>query len=184
MTEKKRRLDHILAPEYLVDIRARSTDEVRAMRAETREEEALLSYERRMLHGRLAILNKELERRARGEDAGTLLELLPSILSGGDQRGPSRGSLPLTDPNLDFAHPHRRVTKLVSDDTIANLPSLGEDEIRRIIGELEGAEREVSAQRRPLLDVLDSLNEELARRYQTGEADPSDVLTGGRPVED
>jgi len=177
--EKKRRLDHILDADYLADLRARSTDEVRAMRAETREEEALLSYERRMLHGRLAILKKELERRERGDDAGTLLELLPSILSDQDQRGPSRGSLPLNDPNLDFAHPHRRVTKLVSDDTIANLPTLNEAEIRRIIGELEAAEHEVSAQRRPLLDVLDSLNEELARRYQTGEADPSDVLTGG-----
>ncbi|TMK51756.1 MAG: aerial mycelium formation protein [Actinobacteria bacterium] len=179
MPQNKRRLDHILDAGYLADLRARSTDEVRSMRAETREEEALLSYERRMLHGRLAILTKELERRARGEDAGTLLELLPSILSGDEQRGPSRGSLPLNDPNLDFAHPHRRVTKLVSDDTIANLPSLDETEIRRIIGELEGAEHEVSAQRRPLLDVLDSLNEELARRYQTGEADPSDVLAGG-----
>jgi len=177
--QNKRRLDHILDAGYLADLRARSTDEVRSMRAETREEEALLSYERRMLHGRLAILTKELERRARGEDAGTLLELLPSILSGDEQRGPSRGSLPLNDPNLDFAHPHRRVTKLVSDDTIANLPSLDETEIRQIIGELEGAEHEVSAQRRPLLDVLDSLNEELARRYQTGEADPSDVLAGG-----
>jgi len=177
--QNKRRLDHILDAGYLADLRARSTDEVRSMRAETREEEALLSYERRMLHGRLAILTKELERRARGEDAGTLLELLPSILSGDEQRGPSRGSLPLNDPNLDFAHPHRRVTKLVSDDTIANLPSLDETEIRQIIGELEGAEHEVSAQRRPLLDVLDSLNQELARRYQTGEADPSDVLAGG-----
>ncbi len=178
MTENKRRLDRILAADYLKDLAARSTAEVRTMRAETQEEEALLSYERRMLHGRLAILNKELERRANGGDVGSLVDLLPSILSDQDQRGPSRGSLPLNDPNLDFAHPHRRVTKLVSDDTIANLPALDEAEIRRIIGELESAEQEVSGQRRPLLNVLDSLNKELARRYQSGEADPSDVLTG------
>jgi anti-sigma-K factor RsiG len=178
VTENKRRLDHILAADYLVDLSARSTGEVRTMRAETQEEEALLSYERRMLHGRLAILKKELERRANGGDAGSLLELLPSILSDQDQRGPSRGSFPGADPNLDFAHPHRRVTKLVSDDTIANLPALDEAEIRRIVGELETAEHEVSAVRRPLLDVLDALNKELARRYQSGEADPSDVLTG------
>jgi len=178
VTENKRRLDHILAAGYLTDLPARSTGEVRTMRAETQEEEALLSYERRMLHGRLAILKKELERRANGVDAGSLLELLPSILSDQDQRGPSRGSFPGADPNLDFAHPHRRVTKLVSDDTIANLPALDEAEIRRIVSELEAAEREVSAVRRPLLDVLDALNKELARRYQSGEADPSDVLTG------
>jgi hypothetical protein len=178
VTGNKRRLDHILAADYLADISARSTGDVRTMRAETQEEEALLSYERRMLHGRLAILKKELERRANGGDAGSLLELLPSILSDQDQRGPSRGSFPGADPNLDFAHPHRRVTKLVSDDTIANLPALDEAEIRRIVGELETAEHDVSATRRPLLDVLDALNKELARRYQTGEADPSDVLTG------
>ena len=178
MTEKKRRLDRILGDGYLADLSGRSIADVRAMRTETQEEEALLSYERRMLHGRLAILKKELERRANGGDPGSLLELLPSILSDHDQRGPSRGSLPLTDPNLDFAHPHRRVTKLVSDDTIANLPSLDEAEIRRIVADLESAEHEVSAVRRPLLDVLDALNHELARRYQSGEADPSDVLTG------
>jgi hypothetical protein len=178
VTENKRRLDHILAAEYLADLQARSTAEVRSMRAETQEEEALLSYERRMLHGRLAILKKELERRANGGDVGSLIDLLPSILSDQDQRGPSRGSFPGADPNLDFAHPHRRVTKLVSDDTIANLPALDEAEIRRIIGELEAAEHDVSTQRRPLLDVLDALNKELARRYQSGEADPSDVLTG------
>jgi hypothetical protein len=149
------------------------------MRAETQEEEALLSYERRMLHGRLAILKKELERRASGGDAASLLELLPSILSDQDQRGPSRGAFPGADPNLDFAHPHRRVTKLVSDDTIANLPALDEAEIRRIVGELETAEHEVSSVRRPLLDVMDALTKELARRYQSGEADPSDVLAGG-----
>jgi hypothetical protein len=178
VTEKKRRLDRILAAEYLADVSARSTGEVRIMRAETQEEEALLSYERRMLHGRLAILKKELERRANGGDATSLLELLPSILSDKGQRGTNRGSFPGADPNLDFAHPHRRVTKLVSDDTIANLPALDEAEIRRIINELESAEREVSDIRRPLLDVLDLLNKELARRYQSGEADPSDVLTG------
>lgn len=178
MTDNKRRLDRILAPEYLNGIAERPTSDVRSMRVETQEEEALLSYERRMLHGRLAILKKELERRADGGDPASLLELLPSILSDHDQRGPSRGSLPLNDPNLDFAHPHRRVTKLVSDDTIANLPSLDEAEIRRIVADLESAEHDVSAVRRPLLDVLDALNHELARRYQTGEADPSDVLTG------
>jgi anti-sigma-K factor RsiG len=178
VTENKRRLDHILAADYLAELPSRSTAEVRTMRAETQEEEALLSYERRMLHGRLAILKKELERRANGGDIGSLVDLLPSILSDQDQRGPSRGSFPGADPNFDFGHPHRRVTKLVSDDTIANLPALDEAEVRRIIGDLEAAERDVSTQRRPLLDVLDALNKELARRYQSGEADPSDVLTG------
>jgi hypothetical protein len=178
VTENKRRLDKILDGHYLEDITSRSTSEVRSKRAEAQEEEALLSYERRLLHGRLAILKKELERRASGGATESILELLPAILSDDGPRGPSRGQFPGADPNLEFTHPHRRVTKLVSDDTLANLPNLQETEIRGIVGELESAEHDVSALRRPLLDVLDTLNKELARRYQSGEADPSDVLTG------
>ena len=175
MTENKRRLDRILDESYLADIQAHSTPEIRDMRAECQEEEGLLSYERRLLHGRLAILGKELDRRASHEES-SLVEMLPSILA--DERGPSRGSFPASDPHLDFQHPHRKVSKLVSDDTLANLPRLSDDEIRRIVADLESAERDVSDTRRTLLDVLDALNKELARRYQSGEADPSDVLSG------
>jgi hypothetical protein len=178
VTENKRRLDRILDDRYLEGLEARSTSDVRAMKTEAKEEEDLLSYERRLLHGRLAILKKELERRAGGESSESIIELLPSILADEGPRGPSRGSLPLNDPNLEFSHPHRRVTKLVSDDTLANLPTLKETEIRQIINELESAEHDASALRRQLLDVLDALNKEIARRYQSGETDPSDVLTG------
>jgi anti-sigma-K factor RsiG len=175
MTENKRRLDRILDESYLADVQGHSTPEIRSMRAECQEEEALLSYERRLLHGRLAILGKELDRRASDEKA-SLVEMLPSILA--DERQPSRGSFPASDPHLDFQHPSRKVSKLVSDDTLANLPRLSDDEIRSIVGDLEAAERDVSGVRRTLLDVLDALNKELARRYQSGEADPSDVLSG------
>src|SRR5438094_424805 len=112
MTENKRRLDRILDPGYLADLPAHSTAEIRSMRAECQEEEGLLSYERRLLHGRLAILGKELDRRAEGEK-GSLVEMLPSILA--DERGSSRGSFPSSDPHLEFQHPQRRVSKLVSD---------------------------------------------------------------------
>lgn len=177
-TQGKRRIDKILAPEYVQDLGSRSVADVRAMRAECAEEEALVSFERRLVHGRLAILRAELERRA-GNSTVSLTDMLPSILA--DQaRGPARGAFPASDPNLDYAHPQRRVSKLVSDDTLANVPSMEESEIRRIIDELEAVERDVSNVRKPLLDVLDALNAELARRYQTGEADPADVLSQDR----
>lgn len=173
MTKGKRRLDRILSETYVSDLPAKSTQDVRLMRTECAEEEALLSYERRMLHGRLAILRAELKRRETGEGP-SIVELLPTILA--DERGPSRGSYPGADPNLDFLHPQRSVSKLVSDDTLANLPTLEDDEIRRIVTNLEAAEREVSALRAGLFKVLDVMNHEIARRYQTGEADPGDIL--------
>lgn len=174
MTEGKRRIDRILEPEFLRGVEQRSTNEVRVLRSDCSEEEALLSYERRILHGRLAILRAELDRRA-GGGTSSIVDKLPEILA--DERRQSRGSFPSHDPHL-YDRPSRRVSKLVTDDTLANLADHDDDAIRAHTREFEEAEREVSAQRRSVLDVLDALNRELARRYQSGEADPNDVLTG------
>lgn len=173
MSEGKRRLDRILTDGYTADLGEHTTQQIRIMRTECAEEETILSYERRLLHGRLAILRAELQRRETGA-SGSILEMLPSILS--DEMGASRGVFPGADPNLDFQHPNRRVSKLLSDDTLANLPTLDADEVHSAIEDLEAAEREVSGLRNDLFVVLDQLNKEIARRYQTGEADPSDVL--------
>ncbi len=108
MTEGKRRLDRILAEGYLSDLGAHTTQDIRIMRTESAEEEALLSYERRLIHGRLAILRAELHRRESGEDI-SIVDMLPSILAD-EHTGPSRGSFPGADPNLDFMHPQRRVS--------------------------------------------------------------------------
>lgn len=176
MEEKKqRRIDRILEQGYLDDLSSRSTEEIRTLRAECSAEEALSSYERRLLHGRLAILKAELERRAGGGES-SIMDLLPDILA--DERTASRGAFPVNDPELNFGQPRRRVTKLVSDDTLANLPTLDEAVIRSKIAELEEVEHEISMVRKQVFEVLDRLNQELARRYQTGEADPSDLLTG------
>lgn len=171
----KRRLDNILSPEYLGDIETISTEQIRAMRAECLEEEAVVSYERRLLQARLDLLRAEIKRRETG-DKTSLVELLPQILAEEGQMG-GRGSLPMNDPDLSKIHPQRRVTKLVSNDTLLNLADRTDDEVRALIVELEAAEGEVSVARRPLLTVLDTLNEELARRYKSGAANPSDVLS-------
>lgn len=143
------------------------------MRDDCRAEEAVLSFERRMLHGRMDILRAELARRT-DEKGGSLIERLHEILQ--DDRVPSRGAMPGPDPVLDFDRPKRRVEKLISDDTLANMGSLDAEELERIIGLLSDAEREVSESRRQVLRVLDSLNAEIARRYKSGEADTADVL--------
>lgn len=175
MAENKRRLDRMLAPAYLGGVEARPIGDIREMRTEVSEEEALISYERRVLHGRLAILRAELDRRT-GKSDVSIVEMLPKVLS--DERRTSRGQFPSRDPRLDFTQPQRRVSKLVSDDTLSRLPEMESAEVERIVADLEEAETPISETRRSLLDVLDALNRELARRYRTGEADPSDLLSG------
>jgi hypothetical protein len=173
-TAGKRRIDRVLAEGYLGDLAARDTEEIRRMRADSSEEEALLSYERRLIHGRLALLRFELDRRA-GRSEGTMVENLTSILS--EDRTPGRGGFQGKDPDLEaFKKPQRRITKLLADDTLAKLPSLTDDQVGERVAELQEAERETSEIRSRLLPVLDALNAEIGRRYVSGEADPSDVL--------
>ncbi|HVL32060.1 MAG TPA: aerial mycelium formation protein [Actinomycetota bacterium] len=177
MSEGKRRIDRLLSGEFLDDLSGKSIEEVRMLRSDCAAEESLASYERRLVHGRLAILRAELERRRGGGDASSIIDALPQILA--DQRGPTsnRGGLPVKDVTIPFDHPSRRVTKLVSDDTLANLPTLSDDEIASHIEVLEEAEREVSNIRAQVIEILDDINREIGRRYSTGEANPSDVLT-------
>ncbi|MFN2614149.1 MAG: aerial mycelium formation protein [Actinomycetota bacterium] len=174
MSDNKRRIDRVLEEGFLTDLSERSLDEIRAMRLDAAEEEAICSYERRLLHGRLAILRREVDRRA-GTRTGSIIDTLPEILA--DESRASRGSFPGNDPNIAFT-PSRRVSKLVNDDTLARLDALSDDELRARIKELEEVERDVSETRRSVLAVLDALNEEIGRRYRTGEANPNDVLTG------
>jgi hypothetical protein len=170
-----RRIDRILDPSHLDGIEARPLAEVRTLRAEAEEEETLLSYERRLLHARMDILRAEQERRS--GKVGTLLERLPQILA--DDMPPSRGALSLKDPPA-LENPRRRVERLVSDSTLTQLSDFPDEKIVEIITVLENAEHEVSEQRHAVQKVLDALTAEIGRRYRTGEANPEDVLSGGR----
>lgn len=163
MPKGNRRSDRILDPSYLEGLDALDEDRLRAMREECEEEESVLSYERKLLFARLDILEAELSRRASGEPPRSLIDRLPEILSS-DAPPTHRGSFPNLEAPTVFDPPRRRIEKLVTDDTLARLPDLPEDEIRAILATLEGIEREVSESRHSIQAVLDRLTEELGRR--------------------
>ena len=64
MAGGRRRVDRVLAPDYLVGLSQLSLEEVRARRAEAEQEEVDLSYARRLLQGRVDILRAEQDYRA------------------------------------------------------------------------------------------------------------------------
>ena len=171
-------VDRVLADDYLGDLSARSLDEIRAMRDECRTVENKVSFLRRMIQGRLDIVAADLRRRSEGGsavDLGALIEQLPDILSdkghpGGPGRLPS-GVLPPDDEDLTA-----ELDRVAGADALARLPELAGDEVSelaRAIGELE---REVSARRKDLFGRIDTLHQELVRRYKTGEADAGALL--------
>ena len=176
----RRRLDRILDDHYLDGFEERPTDEIRVMRDECEEEESGISFARRVVQGKLDILRAEALRRRDAETdpegVHRLLDSLPRILSDEVSATPLRSRVTrfLVPPAVEY---HRRdVEKLVGEHVLTNLPEKTVDELTELVQMLDGREHELSTLRRSLLDRIDALQDELARRYKSGSADVLEVL--------
>jgi hypothetical protein len=181
MNERKRRLvERVAESSYIEDLGDRSLEELRTMREECREGENELSFERRLCQARIDIMSAELERRSEG-GSEDLLERLPEILATENR---AAGETPLPERAPDFSVPRnadvprRRVEEIVGEQTLARLGRLGVEEIRSIIATVAEHESAVSARRREVQEVMDSIQAEIVRRYVSGEADPTAALGG------
>lgn len=164
----ERRLDRVLGPDYLARIAQRDLDELREMRSECVEVETEVSYVRRLAQARIEILDAELERRGTGGSVEDLIAALPRILADeGPRSGPAQARLPQPlAPDMSIRW-NRGLENLVSDATLANLPTLSEDDLRSTLFDLRGFEGEISDTRARLHEVIDTLELELAARHTT-----------------
>jgi hypothetical protein len=171
-------LDDIMAPDYLEGLEGWSIAQVRSRRDDAREVEIGLSYLRRMVQGRLDIVLAEEERRRHGHsaDLGDLVDRLPEIL--GDRvHAPGLGRLPvLIGPGELDAELEERLDSVLPASRLESLDQLDDAGLESVSTGLETLERTVSSQRRAVLDVLDRLQDELVRRYRTGEATVDSLL--------
>jgi hypothetical protein len=119
----QRRIDRVLDPRFVAGVGQLDLAELRSRREEAEAEEADISYLRRLLQGRLDILRAELVRRSSGgeQDVAGLLAGLPAILT--DDAPGTFSAIPrILVPSRADQH-RRRVERLVSDETVARLPS-------------------------------------------------------------
>jgi anti-sigma-K factor RsiG len=178
MNEVPRRLiDRIVDPTYAEGYQSRPIEELRIIRDECREGENELSFERRLCQARIDILSAELDHRA-GRQTGDLMSRLPEILA--DEERGTGSPLPDRAPDLSIPRnmdiPRVRVDEIIGEQTLARLSQVPSDEIKAIIESLGEHERKLSAKRRQVHDVLDRIQEEIVRRYTSGEADPAALL--------
>ncbi len=175
-TPSRRLIERITHPAYVEGLREKSIDDLRTMRDECREAENEISFERRLCHARIDILNAELANRSGKGVTGSLVERLPEILGG---LGHAEGSESLPERAPDFSVPRsadvprRRVEEIMGEQTLARLPQLQPAEIKGIVENLRKHEAALSTRRQGLHEVLDAIQEEIVRRYASGEADPS-----------
>lgn len=166
-----------LADDLLEGLGDLPMEEVRARRSACQHLETQLSYVRRLAQGRLDIVVSEITARRDGNQHDrNLVQQLTEALA--DRiTSPGSGHLPMVlgpgqvDPellaNLDRAAPPALVSAPGSMD---------DDELRQAAEALSAFEHDVSARRRAMFDRIDALQEEVVRRYRSGEADVDSLL--------
>lgn len=170
-----RRIDHILAEGYLDDLAGQTLEDVRRMRADAEQEETDLSYTRRLLQGRMDILRAELARRV-GGDSKTLVESLTTILADGPAVGPhGLGRHVTVEPTESDEH-RRHLESMLADVDLSDPSQHDDADLSRVLDVLEREEVSLSAKRRQVQAVMDACTAEIARRYQDGSADVTDLL--------
>ena len=111
----RRRIDRVLAGDFLSGLTELPLDALRARRREAEQEEADLSYLRRLLQGRMDIVSAELRRRQGGSTEGSLVDQLAGILAEGTVGAPhGLGRHVTVEPSRVDEH-RRAVEQLVSD---------------------------------------------------------------------
>lgn len=175
----RRRIDRVLAPEFVADLDQLDLAEVRIRRDDAAQEETDLSYLRRLLHGRIDIVKAEQKRRGEGGST-SVVEQLAQILAD-NAVGPATGSgrhQPL-EPSRAEAH-RRHVEALVSDADLSDVTSLPDERLELALRTYSAEESSVSKRRREVQAVVDNLNDEIGARYRAGSASVDTLLAAER----
>lgn len=170
----RRRIDRVLAEDFADGLSTLDLDEVRARRRDAEQEEADLSYIRRMLQGRMDILRAELARRA-GGSGEKIIETLSSVLADSARSDRGSGRFLRVEPSRVDEH-RRLVEQAVADVGVSDVAHSSDDELRASLGRLEDFENTISEDRHKVQQVMDRLTTEVAERYKSGSASVDDLL--------
>jgi hypothetical protein len=170
----------ILAPAYLESLRERPLADIRAMRDLCQQVEGGLSYVRRLAHGRLDIVGGELSRRREGgdpKDIAALVARLPELLS--DDGNPPR--VDRSPRHLEWSEPPpdlvEELDEIVQSDDLGDLSARDDAALTATADQLVQFERWISDRRHKVHGRIDSLQDEIARRYRDGEASVDSILS-------
>lgn len=175
LERNRRRIDRIREPEFLHALAKLDDRELRSRRRMCAEVEHELSYQRRLVHARLDLLDMERRRRA-GEGTRSLVETLAETLGDG-----SVAAVHVTAATRDDTAPvtagRRQVDRILDDGLLGRLGELDGAAIDRLAVEASTAEEALSRQRRSVHIAIDALDDELSRRYREGRTSVDDLFT-------
>jgi hypothetical protein len=169
-----RRIDRVLAEDYLAGLADAPLADVRSLRDEAEQEEVDLSYIRRLIQGRMDVVRAELNHREGG--SGSVVDNLAQVLAD-EPRSAARGLGRHTTVEPSRVDQHRRyVEALVADVDLTDTHARSQDELLHAMQVLSAEEQVLSGKRREVQAVMDACQAEITRRYRDGEADVSAIL--------
>lgn len=166
----RRRLDIVLAPDYLDGLAELSSSLVRQKRVVAMQEETDLSYLRRLLHGRLEQLGKL------ARDRGLDVPDFAGPKSSGST-DPARARFLAEQPSRAGAQ-QRAEERLVAEVGLLDPNALDDEGLLEALSKVTAEEESVSAARRHVHEVLDVLTSEMALRLRDGRLTADDLLPG------
>ncbi len=162
MSGGRRRVDRVLADDFLADLATADLETLSAKRVDAEQEEVDLSYVRRLIQGRIDIAEAEQHRRATGAQ-GSIIDQLASILA--DENATTTGSGRHISAEPSRLDEHRRVVeRVVSDVRMSDVTVLDDEQLVNAIDLLRRHEEHVSKLRRRVQQVADGLAAEIGRR--------------------
>jgi len=175
----RRRVDRVLGPGFLDGLAELSLQELRERRHDAEQEDADLSYIRRLLQGRLDIIRAEIERRERATGQKVVDHLGEVLGDDGPRSNHGSGRFLTVEPSR-VAESRRRVEQLIADPHLSAVDRLSDTEIATAYEEITRHERDVSDLRRRVQKAMDTLTAEVARRYRDGTASVDELLRADR----
>ena len=161
-------------------------DRLRGIRTELTQAEGDVSFVRRVSQGRLDIVGHEVTRRAGtsrpptdGRDPSGLLFEMPEILtdSVGAGRKPGGGRpVAVLEPGRIALAMVETLDGIISPSQLSGIQGIDEPELADLFDALREFELELSHVRRELHDRIDTIQDEIARRYRDGEASVEALL--------
>jgi hypothetical protein len=170
----RRRVDRVLGEGFLDDLESLSLHELRERRHDAEQEDADLSYIRRLLQGRLDIIRAERERRTKAA-GDKVVDHLSEVLGDGTRSTHGSGRFLHVEPSR-VAESRRRVEQLIADPHLSDIDTLTDGEIVQAYEEIAIHEQAVSDLRHRVQVAMDTLTAEVARRYRDGRASVDELL--------
>ncbi|MFG2227334.1 ABC transporter substrate-binding protein [Streptomyces sp. NPDC048644] len=156
------------------DLTAQSLPDLRVLRRDAQQEEADLSYLRRLLQGRIDILRAETARRT--GPLSPLLDRLPEILT--DVPSSHRSSARHVTLGPPHSEEYRRLAdEMLGEVELSDLTARTDPELQEGMARLVRYEQQVSHRRQSLQRMADDCSTEITRRYREGEAQVDDLLS-------